>query len=203
MVDDLWGLGRELAWQVSWTTEGPWYSGSPHRTGWDAGIGLRLGASRSTDVPALRFDLAHRFANDVDPAGWVITIGKGFGFGAQPEAQLSTHHPLVALLLRVMDQAYDQKSWHGTTLRGSLRGLTAEEALWRPGPNRHNIWELPPCRLLEVHRATPPGGGFGGLFERRPSNWPDIPQPADSSAWKRDVSFLESEHRKLREIVPG
>jgi hypothetical protein len=30
----------------------------------------------------LRFDLAHRFANDVDSAGWVITIGKGFGFGA-------------------------------------------------------------------------------------------------------------------------
>ncbi len=61
---------------------------------------------------------------------------------ADPRSELRTSHPLVALLLRVMDQAYDQKSWHGTTLRGSLRGLTAEEALWRPGPNRHNIWEL-------------------------------------------------------------
>ena len=81
MVDDLWGqAGIGLAGFVDYG--GAWYSGSPHRTGWDAGIGLRLGASRSTDVPALRFDLAHRFANDVDPAGWVITIGKGFGFGA-------------------------------------------------------------------------------------------------------------------------
>jgi hypothetical protein len=61
---------------------GAWYAGSPRRTGWDAGVGLRVGASRSTDVPALRFDLARRFANDVEPAGWVLTVGKGFAFTA-------------------------------------------------------------------------------------------------------------------------
>lgn len=123
---------------------------------------------------------------------------------ADPRPQLSTHNPLVALLLRVMDQAYDQKSWHGTTLRGSLRGLTAEEALWRPGPNRHNIWELTlhAAYWKYIVRRRLAGDSVGS-FERKPSNWPDIPQPADSSAWKRDVSFLESEHRKLREIVAG
>jgi hypothetical protein len=61
---------------------GAWYSGSPRRTGWDAGIGLRVGASRASDTPALRFDLAHRFANDVEKAGWVLTVGKGFAFTA-------------------------------------------------------------------------------------------------------------------------
>jgi hypothetical protein len=40
-----------------------------------------------------------------------------------------------------------------------------------------------------------------GSFERKPSNWPEIPDPADASAWKRDVGFLESEHRKLRETI--
>ncbi|MDQ3136921.1 MAG: hypothetical protein M3Q93_04975 [Gemmatimonadota bacterium] len=59
---------------------GAWYAGSPRRTGWDAGIGLRLGASRSTDTDALRFDLARRFGNDAQPAGWVVTVGKGFVF---------------------------------------------------------------------------------------------------------------------------
>jgi hypothetical protein len=48
--------------------------------GWDAGVGLRVGASRSSDTPALRFDLARRFANDVEGAGWVVTVGKGFAF---------------------------------------------------------------------------------------------------------------------------
>jgi hypothetical protein len=61
---------------------GAWYSGSKRRVGWDAGVGLRVGASRSSDTPSLRFDLARRFANDVEPAGWVLTVGKGFAFGA-------------------------------------------------------------------------------------------------------------------------
>lgn len=79
IVDDLWGLlGLGVAGFVD--HGGAWYAGSRRRTGWDAGVGLRLGASRSTDTPALRFDLARRFANDVDPAGWVLTVGKGFAF---------------------------------------------------------------------------------------------------------------------------
>ncbi len=61
---------------------GAWYAGSPRRTGWDAGVGLRLGASRSTDTQSLRFDLARRFGNDVERAGWVVTVGKGFVFSS-------------------------------------------------------------------------------------------------------------------------
>jgi hypothetical protein len=61
---------------------GAWYQGSRRRVGWDAGVGLRLGASRSSDTDALRFDLAHRFANDVEESGWVLTVGKGFAFTA-------------------------------------------------------------------------------------------------------------------------
>ncbi|HEU5040334.1 MAG TPA: POTRA domain-containing protein [Gemmatimonadales bacterium] len=59
---------------------GAWYAGSPRRLGWDAGVGIRLGASRSSDTEALRFDLARRFANDAAEAGWVVTVGKGFAF---------------------------------------------------------------------------------------------------------------------------
>jgi hypothetical protein len=43
-------------------------------------VGLRLGASRASDTEALRFDLARRFANDAEEAGWVVTVGKGFTF---------------------------------------------------------------------------------------------------------------------------
>jgi hypothetical protein len=113
-------------------------------------------------------------------------------------------NPLVALLLEVVDQAFDHKSWHGTTLRGSLRGLTPIEALWRPGRDRHNIWELTLHAAYwkyAVRRRL--AGETVGSFERKPSNWPAIPEPADASAWKRDVAFLESEHRKLREVIRG
>jgi len=61
---------------------GAWYAGSRRRLGWDAGVGLRVGASRSSVTDALRFDFARRFANDVESAGWVLTVGKGFAFGS-------------------------------------------------------------------------------------------------------------------------
>ena len=46
------------------------------------------------------------------------------------------------MILALLDQAYDRPSWHGTNLRGSLRRVTPEQAAWRPGPARHNIWEI-------------------------------------------------------------
>jgi hypothetical protein len=80
IVDDLFNMvGLGIAGFVD--HGGAWYAGSRRRLGWDAGIGLRLGASRSSVTDALRFDLARRFANDVESAGWVLTVGKGFAFG--------------------------------------------------------------------------------------------------------------------------
>ena len=46
-----------------------------------------------------------------------------------------------SLLLLALDQAFSGKSWNGSTLRGSLRALTPELALWRPGPGRSRIWD--------------------------------------------------------------
>jgi hypothetical protein len=60
---------------------GAWYHGSESRSGWDAGIGLRLGASRATDVEASRLDLVYRSGNSREPPGWVLVVAKGFAFG--------------------------------------------------------------------------------------------------------------------------
>ncbi|HUF36142.1 MAG TPA: hypothetical protein VMN37_09340 [Gemmatimonadales bacterium] len=79
VLEDLLGLaGLGVAGFVD--HGGAWYAGSRRRLGWDAGVGIRLGASRSSDTEALRFDLARRFANDVEQGGWVVTVGKGFAF---------------------------------------------------------------------------------------------------------------------------
>jgi hypothetical protein len=81
VVDDFLGMvGLGVAGFVD--HGGAWYAGEPRRTGWDAGLGFRLGASRSNDTDALRFDLARRFGNDVQRAGWVVTVGKGFVFSS-------------------------------------------------------------------------------------------------------------------------
>jgi len=61
---------------------GAWYNGEPKRTGWDVGVGLRLGASRAPDLEANRLDLVYRFGNDRESSGWVFVVGKGFAFSS-------------------------------------------------------------------------------------------------------------------------
>jgi hypothetical protein len=110
--------------------------------------------------------------------------------------------PEIQLLLDIIDQAYDHMAWHGTNLRGSIRGLDAEQAAWRPAPDRHNIWEvvvhaaywkyIVRRRLLHEKR---------GSFSLKGSNW--FARPADSPhpAWQEDIALLEATHRSLREAV--
>lgn len=48
----------------------------------------------------------------------------------------------VKLLLRLLDESYEKSAWQGPNLKGSLRGVHAAQAAWRPAPGRHNVWEL-------------------------------------------------------------
>jgi hypothetical protein len=109
---------------------------------------------------------------------------------------------VVDVLLAGLDEAYEKKGWHGTNLRGSLRRVTPEEALWRPAPERHNIWELAlhaaywkyavRRRLVGVKR---------GSFERKGSNWFRSPDIAGEDEWDEIVDLLGREHRLLRDAV--
>jgi hypothetical protein len=110
--------------------------------------------------------------------------------------------PTISLLLRIVDQAFDTKAWHGTTLRGALRGLTPDVALWRPAPERHNIWEY----LLHaaywkyiVRRRLTQDKSI--RFGRAPSNWPSPPDPATVKSLKADIRLLVEEHCLLREAI--
>jgi hypothetical protein len=46
------------------------------------------------------------------------------------------------LVLALIDEAYQNKTWHGPNLWQSLKGVSARQAAWRPGRGRHNIWEV-------------------------------------------------------------
>ena len=47
----------------------------------------------------------------------------------------------LALFVQILDEGYEKKAWHGPNLKGSIRGLSAEQAAWRPHPGRHSIAE--------------------------------------------------------------
>jgi len=110
----------------------------------------------------------------------------------------------VRLLLEVFDQAYKAPAWHGTPLKGTLRGVSARDALWRPARGRHCIWDLVlhtaywKCmvrrRLLRDAEIA---------FPREGHNWFDPPRPANDAAWKRDRALLDEQHRLLRRAIAG
>lgn len=108
----------------------------------------------------------------------------------------------VQLLLSIIDQAYDRRSWHGTNLRGSIRGLSARQAARRPRPDRHNIWEVVVhaayWKYAVTRRLT---GQRRGSFPLKGSNWFARGQPADDTQWRADVMLLERMHRDLRAAV--
>ena len=100
-------------------------------------------------------------------------------------------HPVVASLLRSIDEAYDRRSWHGTNLRGSLRGLDARRASWRPARGRHNVWEIvlhaAYWKYVVRRRLT---REKRGSFSLRGSNWFSSPAGPTEAAWKEALALL-------------
>jgi hypothetical protein len=111
-------------------------------------------------------------------------------------------HPETALLLDLLDQAFERKAWHGPNLRGSIRGLTAVQAAWRPQLGRHCIAEI------VVHSAywkyavrRKLGGHKRGSFPLRGSNWFPLSEPFTEVNWRSYLKLLTDEHRTLRATV--
>ncbi len=109
----------------------------------------------------------------------------------------------IDLLLNALDQAYDLKAWHGTNLRGSLRGLKAEEAAWRPDPDRHNIWELAVhCAYWKYAACNRILGLKPGTFALKGRNFIPRPEGAPTEkAWKADLDLLADYHLQLSRAV--
>ena len=90
-------------------------------------------------------------------------------------------------------------AWHGPALNEILAGISAEDAVQRPIPAAHNIWEL----VLHItswaniarRRIT---GGQVQPFEGE--DWPR-PGPISEKRWAEARAALTESHERLREIV--
>jgi hypothetical protein len=107
-------------------------------------------------------------------------------------------------ILRLFDEAFAKKAWHGPNLWQSLKGVTAREAAWRPGRDRHNIWEETLHAAYwkyTVRRRLE--GGKRGAFVLKGSNF--FPRPESgkltNAAWNADKAILRLEHETLRKAI--
>ncbi len=108
------------------------------------------------------------------------------------------------LVLALLDEAYEKKTWHGPNLKQSIKGVSAKQAAWRPGPGRHNIWEVmlhAAYWKYAVRRRIE--GGKRGAFALKGSNFFVRPEKGklNKAAWNADKKLLEREHRALRETI--
>ena len=91
------------------------------------------------------------------------------------------------------------EAWHGPALSELLSDVTAEQALAKPIPGAHSIWEL----VLHII-------GWGKVFTRRLQGQPmteppegDFPQIGDrgQEAWNETVQRLTRSHSELVNTV--
>jgi len=108
------------------------------------------------------------------------------------------------LILKLLDEGYEKKTWHGPNLKQAIRGVSAKQAAWRPGAGRHNIWEETLHAAYwkyAVRRRLE--GGKRGSFVLKGSNF--FPRPekgkATEAAWQADRAILAKEHRALLKTV--
>lgn len=108
----------------------------------------------------------------------------------------------LSLLLDAIDEAFERKSWHGPNLRGALRGITAQQAVWRPAPGRHSIWELTlHCAYWTYVGRRRLTGDKRGSFPLKGSNFFPVPEEPTDAAWKQAIGLLVAQHRDWRAAV--
>ncbi len=105
------------------------------------------------------------------------------------------------LLADELRHALQGDAWHGPALAELVGDLTVAEAIQRPIPTAHNIWEL----VLHIT-------GWSNIALRRvnggrhePYDGEDWPEPGAISPerWKEIVGEMEESHERLCEVVAG
>jgi uncharacterized damage-inducible protein DinB len=107
----------------------------------------------------------------------------------------------IQLLLHALDEAYGVSAWHGANLRGSLRGVSARTAAWRPGRGRNSIRDLVLHAAYWKYRVRQRlTGEKRGSFGVPGKNFFKLPDPTEKR-WRSERQLLDREHRALRRAV--
>ena len=107
-----------------------------------------------------------------------------------------------AILTRFVDEAYDKTAWHGPNLKGSIRRVKVDQAVWRARPGRRNIAEIVVhCAYWKYAVRRRIRGDKRGSFPLKGSNWFELPRRLTKEQWREYVVLLETEHRTLRETI--
>ncbi len=95
------------------------------------------------------------------------------------------------------------KPWHGgASVLGSIRGISAAMAGWKPYPDRHSIRELAVHVAYWNYAVWRRLGSQGerGAFPLSPANWPEL-GPVSEGAWEMERRLVREWHERLLETL--
>lgn len=106
------------------------------------------------------------------------------------------------LLLRLIEEGFSKKAWHGPNLRGAIRRVDATQASWRPASGRHSIADIVVhCAYWKYAVRRRIRGDKRGSFALKGSNWFTLPERLGNAEWKNYVKLLDAEHEALVQAV--
>ena len=102
---------------------------------------------------------------------------------------------------RILREGYGEGAWHGPDLKEALSDVTAELALWRPGPGRHNIAEIALHHAYTTHNACAKlSGKDGEPFVLPGEDWFELSDPLALS-WSKILEVVAREHDQLEQTI--
>ncbi|HWZ44392.1 MAG TPA: DinB family protein [Candidatus Saccharimonadales bacterium] len=115
-----------------------------------------------------------------------------------PKKSIQSH---AHLFLDLLDSSYQGKAWHGPALKSTLKGLTIAEALFRPKPHTHNIWELAlHCAYWKYRVVRQLVQVPCPRFPLRGANW--FPRTGGTaSQWNDERKILDQQHKSLQAAI--
>jgi uncharacterized damage-inducible protein DinB len=98
-------------------------------------------------------------------------------------------------LIAELNCAIEGDPWHGSSIAKILESVSPSQALAKPIPDAHSIWEIVRHMTAWTNEVARRLGGRPAS-DPEEGDWP-APSGSDQASWWRDVSRLFEAHRRL------
>lgn len=108
----------------------------------------------------------------------------------------------IGAYINDLDQFTSGKNFWQASLLKQIEGLTVEQALYKPSPDRHGIWQLVRHIAYWKHWALT-YVNEGTKLNAKESNWAPLPELQNEASWQEDVNKLRALSDECRSVAEG
>ena len=113
---------------------------------------------------------------------------------------MNSNSNTIKLLLKDLDNFFYGPNFWQAGLFAQVKDLTHEQALWKPAPDRHCIWDI----LLHVNSWKWFAGEIlkGNKVESmKEINWQKLPELPDEAKWQNEIEKAKNLHEEFKTLV--